>query len=114
MKGPRWRLPPFLLPFLSFSLALLVVSAAFSGDEEDLQKYQRQLNSEVMTGPFAVEDDAKVDAYIKEAMKKDIKPPGYAGTHWRPGYTCRNLLRYSWREYRNCRYYYRYYGRYYP
>lgn len=110
MEGSCWR----LAPFLSLLLAPLIAPAVFAGDAEDLQKYQKQLNSEVMAQPFAVADDAKVDAYIKEAMKKNLTPPKYEGTHWRPGYTCRNLLRYSWREYRNCRYYYRYYGRYYP
>jgi len=39
--------------------------------------------------------------------------PEYQGTYWRPGYTCRDLLRHNWTQYRNCRYYYRYYGRYY-
>ncbi|HEC19666.1 MAG TPA: hypothetical protein ENI97_10030 [Gammaproteobacteria bacterium] len=75
---------------------------------------QRQLNAEVMEKPFLAEQQEKVEAYIKEAMKKDLKPPEYKGRHWRRGYTCHDLLRYSWREYRDCRYYYHYYGRYYP
>ncbi|HHJ13756.1 MAG TPA: hypothetical protein ENJ79_05170 [Gammaproteobacteria bacterium] len=75
---------------------------------------QRQLNAETMSKPFLAEQPEKVDAYIKEAMKKNLKPSEYTGKHWRPGYTCRDLLRYSWREYRDCRYYYSYYGRYYP
>lgn len=88
--------------------------SAFASEEDDMARMQEQLNQEVMSKEFLAEQPEKVEAYIKEAMKKNLKPPEYAGTHWRRGYTCRDLLRYSWYEYRNCRYYYRYHGRYYP
>lgn len=90
-------------------------SPAWADEQEDeMAAMQKQLNQQVMEQPFFAEEPEKVDAYIKEAMKKDLKPPEYQGKHWRRGYTCHDLLRYSWYEYRNCRYYHRYYGHYYP
>lgn len=99
-------------------LALLCLSLPFqassqSSEEDELARMQAQLNAEVMSKPFLAEKPEEVDAYIKSMLEKNVKPPEYTGTNWRPGYTCRDLLRYNWREYRNCRYYYRYYGRYY-
>jgi hypothetical protein len=75
---------------------------------------QKKLNAQVMEQPFHAEDPEKVDAYVKEAMKKHLKPKVYKGDHWQRGYTCHDMLRWSWYEYRNCMYYYRYYGYYYP
>lgn len=95
-------------------LVFFGVQPLFASEEDDMAEMQKRLNAETMSQPFFAEEPEKVDAYIKEAMKKDLKPPEYEGTHWRRGYTCRNLLRYSWLEYRNCRYYRRYHGRYYP
>ena len=92
----------------------LVTQPGFASEEDDMAQMQKRLNAETMAKPFLAEEPEKVEAYIKEAMKKDLKPPEYEGTHWRRGYTCHDLLRYSWREYRNCRYYHRYHGRYYP
>ena len=89
-------------------------STAFASEEDDMAAMQKQLNADVFEKPFLAEQPEKVEAYIKEAMKKNLKPLEYSGTHWRRGYTCRDLLRYSWREYRDCRYYYRHHGRYYP
>lgn len=83
-------------------------------DDEDMQQAQRQLNQEVMEKPFFAEEPEKVDAYIREASKKHIKPLEYTGPHWQTGYTCHDMLRYSWNEYRDCRYYHHYYGYYYP
>lgn len=104
---------------MNFLLAVLLfsgVSQAWAGntDDEEMERVQRQLNKEVMDRPFAAEEPEKVDAYIKEASKKHIKPLEYTGSHWRAGSTCHDLLRYSWVEYRDCRYYHHYYGRYYP
>ncbi len=82
-------------------------------DESDLDAMQQQLNNEVINKPFFAEQADKVDAYIKSAMEKNIKPKEYTGSYWQRGYTCHNLLQWSWQEYRNCRYYHRYYGRYY-
>ena len=104
-----------LLPLIAGILfSICIPSQAYATEEEDLAEMQKQLNAETMNKPFLAEQPEKVDAYIKEAMKKNLKPPEYEGTHWRQGYTCRDLLRYNWREYRNCRYYHRYHGRYYP
>ena len=93
-----------------FALNAQVIAAT---EEEEMAEMQKRLNQEVMDQPFLAEQPEKVDAYIKESMKKNLKPEEYTGTHWRRGYTCRDLLRYSWYEYRNCRYYHRYHGRYY-
>ncbi len=92
----------------------LISTSTFASEEDDMAEMQKQLNAETMSQPFLAEQPEKVDAYIREAMKKNLKPPEYTGKNWRPGYTCRDLLRYSWTDYRNCRYYHRYYGRYYP
>jgi len=101
------------LILVTTALLFIFSQSAFANEEDDLAEMQKQLNAETMNKPFLAEQPEKVDAYIKEAMKKNIKPLEYQGTHWRRGYTCHNLLRYSWHEYRNCRYYHRYYGRYY-
>ncbi len=93
---------------------VLISSQAIASDEDDMAEMQRQLNAETLNKPFLAEQPEKVDAYIKDAMKKNLKPSEYTGNHWQRGYTCRDMLRYSWREYRNCRYYRSYYGRYYP
>jgi hypothetical protein len=99
---------------LCSSLFLSYSSVWADSDEDEMARMQKQLNQNVMQQPFLAEQPEKVDAYIKEAMKKKLKPPEYTGPHWRNGYTCHDMLRYSWYEYRNCRYYYRYYGHYYP
>lgn len=88
--------------------------SADKASDADRVKLQQQLNKEVSEKPFFAEEPAKVDAYIKEASKNHIKPLEYSGNNWREGYTCHDLLRYSWVEYRDCSYYRHYYGRYYP
>jgi Ni/Co efflux regulator RcnB len=99
-----------------FSCSMLISYSVgwAASDEEEMEAMQKQLNKQVMEQPFHAEEPEKVDAYVKEAMKKHLKPPKYTGDHWRRGYTCHDMLRYSWYEYRNCMYYYRYYGYYYP
>ena len=120
---PRYRssqpsLRTQIIDFRNILLAAFCVvfsTHAFSqsSEEDELAKLQAQLNAEVMSKPFLAEKPEEVDAYIKSMLEKGEKPQEYQGTNWRPGYTCRDLLRYNWREYRNCRYYYHYYGRYY-
>ena len=90
-----------------------VAIAQEESEEDALARAQAQMNAEVLSKPFLAERPKEVDAYIEGMLKKNVKPPEYQGTYWRPGYTCRDLLRYNWTQYRNCRYYYRYYGRYY-
>ncbi|VAW94802.1 hypothetical protein MNBD_GAMMA22-1646 [hydrothermal vent metagenome] len=104
------RILPLLTTMMIFSFSL----SSYATEEEDLAEMQKQMNAEVMSKPFLAEQTEKVNAYIKEAMKKNIKPKVYKGNHWRRGYTCRDMLRWSWTEYRNCRYYYTYHGSYYP
>lgn len=94
----------------------IVISSHASQDnseDEELARMQAQLNNEVMSRPFLAEKPKEVDAYIKGMLEKKVKPGEYMGSHWRTGYTCRDLLRYNWTQYRNCRYYHRYHGRYY-
>jgi hypothetical protein len=94
-------------------LSMMLGSFVFASEEDDMARMQQQLNQETMAKEFFAEEPEKVEAFIKDAMKKNIKPLEYKGSHWRRGYTCRNLLAFSWREYRDCRHYHRYYGRYY-
>nr|WP_232787879.1 hypothetical protein [Paraglaciecola sp. MB-3u-78] len=103
----------------TFGIFCSVVISSFSfaqqedSEEEALARMQAQLNQEVMSKPFLAEKPKEVDAYIKNMLAKNVTPPEYSGAHWRAGYTCRDLLRYNWTQYRNCRYYHRYHGRYY-
>lgn len=56
--------------------------------KEAMAEMQRQLNAGVMEKPFSVEAEGKIDAYVKEAMAKDLKPEvRKAPEFWRPGYT---------------------------
>lgn len=99
-----------------FVVLFALISSAFAQEEteeEALARAQAQMNAEVLSKPFLAERPKEVDAYIEGMLKNKVKPPEYQGTYWRPGYTCRDLLRYNWTQYRNCRYYYRYHGRYY-
>ncbi|MCV2886563.1 hypothetical protein OE749_17860 [Aestuariibacter sp. AA17] len=103
-----------IIRITALSLTLVVhATSVHANDDDELAKLQAQLNAEVLSKPFLAEKPEEVDAYIKSMLEQNIKPQEYQGTYWRPGYTCRDLLRYSWQEYRNCRYYYRYYGHYY-
>jgi hypothetical protein len=101
------------LLFGMFLLASFAHANADTAQDEEVARMQRQLNQDVMEKPFFAEDPQKVEAYIKEASKNHIKPLEYSGPHWQAGYTCHDMLRYAWVEYRNCRYYHHYYGRYY-
>ena len=77
-----------------FLLSALFVSPVYTVlGEDDLAEYQKSLNQEVMSQEFFAEQPEKVDAYIKEASEKNLKPLEYNGNNWRAGYTCRNLLR---------------------
>lgn len=99
---------------ISLSATAFNISAQQSeSDEDEMARMQAQLNGEVMSRPFLAEKPEEVDAYIKSMLEKNVKPQEYQGSYWKPGYTCRDLLRYNWTEYRNCSYYYRYHGRYY-
>lgn len=80
----------------------------------DMKKMQEHLNNQVLSKPFSVADEAQVKSYIEDAQRRGEVPQAYQGKHWRPGYTCVDLRPYSYREYLSCRYYYSYYGHYYP
>ena len=66
-------------------IVALVSPTVFAADKEEMKRMQQQLNQEVMAKEFFAEEPEKVDAYIKEAMKKDLKPVEYEGTNWRRG-----------------------------
>lgn len=97
---------------LTLSLALMPTIAVAQTDKE-LAEMQKKLNAAVMEKPFSVADEAKVDAFIKNAMAKDLKPTQTkAPDHWQAGFTCADIYSYGWVGYQNCRYYRHYYGRY--
>jgi hypothetical protein len=98
---------------LSFGLTFIACYCFAQSDVEELAHMQAQLNQEIREQPFLAEKPEEVDAYIKSMLDRNVKPGEYSGSNWRRGYTCRDLLRYNWTEYRDCRYYYRYHGRYY-
>ena len=102
-----------ILFICSIVISFNFVSQVMASEEDEMAAMQRRLNAEVMEKPFSVEDEKKIDAYIKDAMKKDLKPPvTTAPSFWRPGYTCASIYHRGWNHYRSCRYYRRYYGRY--
>ena len=99
-------------PILTFILLLFSFSICAS-EEDEMAAMQRQLNANVMAQSFNPGDLAKIDAYVKQAMKKDLQPEP-APNYWRPGYTCDYIRyhRYVYSHYRNCLYHYRYRGYY--
>jgi len=105
-----------VLAGLITTLALSGLAMADSAEEAkkaEMAEMQRMLNAEVMAKPFAVEEMAQIETYIAEAMKKNLVPEPYKGQQtWRSGMTCAHLRGYRAR--RDCRYYYRFHGSYYP
>lgn len=96
----------------AIAAGLSFAPAVFASDEDDMAEMQRKLNKQVVEKPFSVEDAAKIDAYVADALKKNVKPRPQAPEYWQPGYTCANLWSHSYYDYRDCAYYHRYYGRY--
>lgn len=98
--------------FINF-LILFIYPVYVSADQaSEMAEMQKKLNAEVMEKPFSVEDEQKIDSYIKDAMKKDLKPLEKAPVFWKPGYTCASIYHRGWNHYSSCRYYRKYYGRY--
>lgn len=102
-----------LASFICLLICVTLPVLADQSEDDALAKAQAQMNAEVLSKPFLAEKPKEVDAYIKSMLEKKVVPAEYQGSYWRTGYTCRDLLRYNWRQYRNCKYYYRYHGRYY-
>jgi hypothetical protein len=101
--------------FISAIIFIVFVAPtiSFAQTDKELAEMQKKLNIEVMEKPFSVADEAKIDAYIKSAMAKDLKPTETkAPKYWQPGYTCASIYQYGWSGYQNCRYYRHYYGHY--
>lgn len=97
-----------LVLFVSFFFSNMLIA----NEEDEMAAMQKRLNAEVMEKPFSVADEKKIDAFIKAAMVKDLKPAKKAPDFWKPGYTCASIYSYGWNHYRSCRYYRHYYGRY--
>lgn len=97
--------------FVVFLVALSPLTLA-----ETAAEMQQRLNQEVLNSAFHVEDTAKIDSYIADAMQKKLKPKTTPPPNWQPGYTCDSYYRhyygYNYYGYRDCLYYHRYYGRY--
>lgn len=95
-----------------FGTALGCGAAGKGADQDQMKAIQEELNAQTLSKPFETADPKDLEAYLDNAVKQGIKPPMRPGSHWRPGYTCGNLL--SWYpEYVNCLHYYRYYRCYY-
>jgi hypothetical protein len=105
------RLPISLASTLAFA-GLAAQATAGTAEDRERELMQQQLNQQVMAAPFSVEDQARIDAYVKNAMEKDLKPVPNPPPYWRRGYTCDSIRGYGWRAYGDCYYYHRYYGRY--
>lgn len=76
---------------------------------------QQALNERVLAREFDAGDLKKIDEEVEANLKKKVKPVEQAPQGWQPGWTCAELWRLrpgDWASYRNCRYYHRYYGRY--
>ncbi len=61
----------------------------------------------------AANEEQKVQAYISQQKAAGV-PPKPDNPHWKPGYTCNDLRKHSFSEYKECRYYYAVHGRFYP
>jgi hypothetical protein len=96
---------------LHLVLASLISGSALADQAADMQK---RLNEEVMSKSFSVESEANLNAYIEDALKRGQPPKAEPSKFWRNGYTCQSLIPFSWIDYRDCSYYHRYYGRYWP
>jgi len=90
-------------------MSTAIAGVANAGDKASMQD---RLNDEVLDQGFDVKGEAELNSYIEEATRKGLEPKVKPSSHWRRGYTCNDLRRYSWSEYRDCVYYHRYHGRY--
>lgn len=93
-------------------LFIIFHAAGVMADERD--ELQKRLNEQVLEKSFSVESEVGLNAYIEDATKRGMPPKTQPSRYWRQGYTCGDLRRYSWNDYRDCRYYHSYYGRYWP
>ncbi|PPD35691.1 MAG: hypothetical protein CTY19_01180 [Methylomonas sp.] len=100
----------FFKKIISFLLLcfLMVFSTLVSADER--AEIQKRLNEQVLDKAFSVESEANLKSYIEDATKRGLPPKSEPSKYWRRGYTCGDLRRYSWNDYRDCRYFNSYYG----
>jgi hypothetical protein len=102
-----------ILYIFLFGSTLLNNGSAWADKVSDSQiEMQKRLNEQVLSQGFSVADEAKLEAYIKDATERGTPPKTTPSRYWRNGYTCGDLRRYSWNDYRDCSYYYRYHGYY--
>ena len=95
---------------LGLLVAIYLVLGATAVSADQRSDIQQQLNAEVLGKQFSVESEAGLNAYIEEATKRGTPPKTQPSKYWRRGYSCSDLRRYSWTDYRDCSYFYRYYG----
>jgi hypothetical protein len=112
----KWNLLAIMIAALASSLFCVDQGDSAYGVEmsNDMEKMQEQLNNQVLSKPFSVADEAHIKSYIEDAQRRGEVAQCYKGKYWIPGYTCVDLRPHSYREYLACRYYYSYYGHYYP
>lgn len=107
------RSTSLLLLLLTFATA----RAADTDTDKQREEVQRALNERVMASAFNPGDIKRAEAYAEQAKREGVKPVPQPPTYWAPGWTCANLTvypAYVFTDYRNCIYYYHYYGRYWP
>ena len=98
-------------------VAFCCAASAQPPPDADAERAERQraLNAEALASPFNAGDIKNAQAYAEDALKKGIVPVGQPPRYWQPGWDCGALTRYryySYSDYRDCVYHYRYYGRY--
>ena len=65
---------------LLISLFFLAYSAVvLAADKDEMEAIQKKYNSEIMENEFFAEQPDKVEAFIREAMEKNLKPLEYTG-----------------------------------
>jgi len=101
-----------LYGLLTLGITTSTYSMVLAGEEEDMAAMQKAMNQKTMEKPFNPGDQAALDAYLAQALKKGILPPQQQPQNWQPGWTCNNLMN-SYYQYRNCLHYHQYYGHYY-
>ncbi len=83
------------------------VQASPPASQKSLNDAQAKLNAEVLAQPFSFEQEQAVETYIEERLRLREEPLRTAPAAWRNHYDCHKLHNYD--DYRDCRYYQRYY-----
>lgn len=107
---------PLFTPSYSLFLAVGAALTSFNAfadqsEEEMLAEAQRQLNAQVF-GTQLQPQRSELEIYIENARNNNVQPRVDAPSYWQVGYTCAELESRSYIDYRDCMYYYDYYGKY--